>query len=264
MRAYTYKGHSGILESQTIDSHPVFGDRFVEVWTGTPEFCDSLYHAWREQGAEVSIVRAGLPYRVTITHTSIPELLAPPTIEWVHTTELVDRSLWSLPAVQAEAATFLGEAPPTSSMKYKQAIEKLIEQGDPYSVDDPTVRDFVDIFPPAIYPYASMMFLELSRGNEDYQESVEVIQRVRVASWQYPFARAKLSSRLVYSTAQVGVPSDIVSSFWFPPEVPQSIVGWRLRGQHYTLESTRRVETIEFVLAAWSTLPYEAAGGGFI
>jgi hypothetical protein len=200
------------------------------------------------------------PWRVIATYQDAEEEIGAevPRIEWQHDTELIEKSLFSLPEVNAEAIGY--ENGPGA---YRRTIERAVEDGDPYDSDDETERDFVDLFPPLLFPWANRVFVELTRGQTDYQEAYEVVRRVRVASWKYPFGRQKISARLVYTTAQLGIPLDIVTGFTLPEALTNTIVGWRLRSQSYSLDAERRIETIEFVLAAWSTIAYSASGGNF-
>jgi len=254
---YIWKGATGVPTREEVLTDPIYGVVRIEEWEGTPEFCDSVIQNAHIAGVRAQIIRERLPWRVIITYQDSGGVLGEtPRVEWVHSTELIDKSLFTIEAVQAEAGNY-----PYGPAAYKETIERMVQDGVPYTATVGT-ENFSDELPPGLYPQAHKVWLELSRGATDYQEAVQTVQRLRSASWLYPFQRAILSSRLVYTPAQLGIPNNITASIALPPAQPQSLVGWRLRGQTFTLTGERRTEAIEFVLAAWTTLAYSAAPAG--
>lgn len=224
---------------------------------GIPEDINSRAASYQSQGYNLATNQRG-PYKELIA-TRVSNVFGEGFIErWTIAAELLFKSIWSLPIVAAEAASFASGG----KSRYRQEIEKAVSQGTALPV----------IFNG--YPVAPFLLQELRRGNEGYETEHTVIKRDINFDFDIPpFTMQLTSTRLIFTTAQLianeapppeilfALPTDPAPGYDVHPIFgPLSLWGWRARDQsaEITNASTGSHHTT-WVYAQWSTLFYTPA-----
>jgi len=245
---YTWKGQQGLITKwQTTSFDPAQGHTLTaELW-GTQVACEGLVLQYsrraggRGERAEASQVE-GPVWRVNV---QLP-LTTVVSTDWECTTELIEKDLFESPAVAADAALWTNGP---------RAYRTLIEEGDVDTIDDMVAK----------CPLAVTVSNKLARGITGWETEYQVVRRTRRGAYQYPFNRTIYQAKYVYSTAQIGMPGNLAFSFAsLFPQPSDTIQGWRLRTQQFSLVDTRWEEVVEWALANWDSMLYEAAPGAFV
>jgi len=163
--------------------------------------------------------------------------------------ESIDREIWTLDAVQAEAAAY-GDA-----AAYRKWIDDAIASGD----ETPMVL----FLPIATYPTAWKVLTELSRGATHYEDEYLVLTRERVISAESVRKLDISNTKYIYTTTQLinvfGVPN--FSNVLMPAQPSTTPAatkwGWRSRQESVHFIEGNKVQLVEdWAYAAWSTNQY--------
>lgn len=195
------------------------------------------------------------------------------TEQWTHTHEIIEKEIWAAPWVQeAMKSTDDGGSCP-SPADFRKTIEDAVDDGDSFATLLETFRakgsawDFVSsvlTFDGRTYaaPYA-LIYRELVRGATHWTTEANVVRRVRTSGLGFQWYATILSTKWIYpNSAITSMPSSIWAEIIPPQQEPYAYVGWRMRAREYEISGDRRSETVEIVLAAWSTNNYTVWTGG--
>ena len=116
------------------------------------------------------------------------------------------------------------------------------------------------------YPLFKNVVRHLRSGVTGYQIDFVTLRRFRQIDLTYAYAGGKMSlsdGQIVYSTAQLNLPSNVTFTLPSTPSDPSADFswGWRLRGQRVELQGNYAEQVVELVFAPWSTLAYTNATG---
>lgn len=177
------------------------------------------------------------------------------------TKETLQKSIWTIPAVVAEA-TIINSA--AGANTYQSEIQAAVESGD--------LSDLENALPVAQYPNAHMVFRELCRGADSYETEYIVLARERMVSYEFAdtISIPQLNAALIYSTSAALRAAYDIPTFdgliWpDEPTPPASTAadlqwGWRERRREINFLEGARVEVMQdWTYAEWSTNIYEVA-----
>lgn len=230
----------------------------TSVHRGTRDYCFALYRGAISRNNTATLSRVGGDWIVTVLQqaTGGPLASKSPMVNWDHAVEQVEKSWFTIPAVQTEAENYISVTTDLGPAAYKRDIEQGVKDGL-------SRQQMLDVYGFTSSSFAILIYTQLMRGIDTYQDEYNVVRRtIDVPLW-WDFSRTIIRSNKVYTTEQIGLPSDIWDSIEEPDALSETVVGWRVRSQNYSRAGGRRQEVIEWVLAAWPTLAYSAAGGNF-
>ena len=244
------KGPIKILDAIRVDAD---GGRYRdEQWIGESTAIRSLYYAIRDHSPDADareVSEGNSPLIKLISSTRLAnESGVEPTEEWTFTTELLERSLFEVPAAAAEAVTYSQTVGPLS--QYRHDIEKAAEDGEglPSNL--------------ASLPTAVEILRLLGMGVTGWEDETVVLRRTRRAQLDYNFAFYVQEPKFIFTTDQLGVPAEFQYRFnelFTGPTPVGTMLGWRLRTQELTQSGDQMEETIEWMAGYWSLLFYVAA-----
>jgi hypothetical protein len=186
------------------------------------------------------------------------------TDKWSTHTNILEKEIWMHPLVFAAAVAYDSANP----NKFKRQLEKYAEEENPIVGPD-CMSDSTSLASPysslQVHDVAEDVMIELGRGATHYEDEYLVLRRTRTISTTFPVSMPLYSTRLIYTTAQIPVPLNVLFSLPTFPDAPaQSSWGWRLRTQQSDFVGPTRIEQVfEWVLAAWSTLLYSTSSSNF-
>ncbi len=222
----------------------------------------SLASDLKKDGFDVQIEQQGPKYVIIGTLAGVVDPVIQREVRWEFRKELLEKSIWTLPKVISEIEQWTSAGKPRSA--YKQGIEEAINQG----VDLGKEYDN--------FPVAKKIYMELSRGVENYETDYIVLSKIITINVNTPafdvFSISTTSAAVVYEhqyfLANIikDAPSPIKNVLPPKPQTqpPDTIWGWRERANNCQIEygqSSRYVQTIEWTLSFWSTFLYEIKQG---
>jgi hypothetical protein len=244
---------------------PATGDTLEHSWSGPKAAIFALYGAFRRSRIAARVEHRGPVYTLQANIGALQNDAETPQDEWEIDHEMVQTSLFNVPEVTQEAQRWVAEVNsspgpqpagvvPTVAM-YRRLLEDAVRKGEPNPL------------PSQFWPIASLVYLELSRGNEATELDRIILRRIRHFSPQYP-ERAKLT-RLpnVYSTLALietfSVPKliqDQLPATPPPGDTPKNTFwGWKVRRDRSVVipRMNKIREEKEWVFAAWARLNYQ-------
>lgn len=225
---------------------------------GTPQEMEGRAQAWANAGYDVVLSGTG-PYRDLQASRLIGGGFYGFITRWSVRTETVEKPIWGLTAVKAEADAFTYTDADGKTLKgpaqYKKGIEDALGAGKSL---------------PAAYnglTEAPYVLQELSRGAEAYEHDYTVIERTVTFDPKKVFDTINFSeSRLIYTTSQLFANENVPEGLLFslPPSDGASDVqamwGWRVRDQEADIDlGVSRTHRKSWVYANWSTFLYTPA-----
>lgn len=242
---------------------PATGDTLEHSWSGPKAPIFALYSAFRRSRIAARVDHKGPVYTLRANIGALQNDAETPQDEWEIDHEMVQTSLFNVPEVTQEAYRWVEEAgsvtgPPAEGIvhtiaMYRRLLEDAVKRGEPN--------------PLQTYPIASLVYLELSRGNEAMELDRIILRRIRHFSPQYA-ERAKLT-RLpnVYSTLALietfAVPKLVQDQLPATPateDTPRNTFwGWKVRRDRSVVipRMNKIREEKEWVFAAWARLNYQ-------
>lgn len=214
-------------------------------------------------GAKITTTIDGGKSRLLAVFATDPSTASNPAAEvpvdrWPIQEELVQVSLWSIPAVIRELAD-------KSNFVNISKVKKDIADAASNGLDFPYTE--------TVYPNCYRVFLKLLAGAEHYESKRPVLTRVRTYSSTYPSRLRVVARDLVYTTSALitllGIPTDIQSVLPVNPpdtDLPVDVKGqivaawsWKNRGTNldYHVATRRFEETSIFAFAAWDKELYQ-------
>lgn len=228
--------------------------------------------SYREQGIPSHIIgreadyqRAGYdtlvtgtgPYRQLIAWHNIHSALYGAITRWTIATETVEKPIWTLPAVKAEADAYSYTDPNGQLLTGPAAYRKGIEEAANTRTSLGAAY--------AAQTVAANVHQELLRGVQAYEHDYTILTRnLTFDPRKQPRTIQLGSTRYIYTTAQLEAQASIPAQVMF--ELPtdgaadvQAMWGWRIRDQEAEVNlgqtSTHRTS---WVYANWSTFLYTA------
>ena len=240
------------------------GAAFVRIPAYSFRQDDGLHVTWYERGIPSTIAGRAQDYEndgwdayvnhdgpystLTATRTQSWSGSYPYITLWSLSTELVEKSLFTLPGAIGEATLFAEGA-----ASYKKQIEDAVSS-----------HTTLDTFTFASHDWAQIIWEEMMRGVQAYEVEYTVLTRTINFDFKEPPGELKLKpTRYIYTKAQLeaieGVPADVMFTL---PDDPgsnpdQAMWGWRIRDQSAEItNATTGQHTTSWVYAAWSTFLY--------
>jgi len=177
-----------------------------------------------------------------------------PVDRWTIHTEFAQLDIFSHAAVQVEISNWVDVSPGTRSPGlYKKYIEDAQKEG---TALDSIISGF---------PFANLLYNELIRGAQSYEQKRPTLNRRRTISPTYATPIVIDAVEKFYSTAVLisafAVPTRIAAQLPSNPALKPDNTqwGWRIRQQtsEFTLALNKNEETTDWVFATWSTLLYD-------
>lgn len=259
--AVTLKGllaNGPILQSEVWSYDPGAGRTVITRYKGTKDAIMGMRADIEDAGNSYQMEKDGKGpyYTITIRSGSSPTTPDAEPVRWSLTTEVIEKDIFTHPDVNAEMETA------NSPAAYRADILAAVKEGRRTLFDG--LDDEVGL--PALFPLAERVFQELRRGVSGYEDSYLVLRRTRAVAASVTTPMGTSASSVIYDTGQLGIPSGL--AFQIPTLTtltapPGTAWGWRLRAHESEFEGTRIQQRHEFLLAAWSTLFYQASASPF-
>lgn len=229
----------------------------------TRQFIRELVYSGPEagiRGLQQQFINAGYTYRITndgpvfSIYVNIADQVVDEQLDrWEVFTESTEKSLFELPDVVQDAANWdsgLSDGEPTFREECEQAVNNI------------STAAF------GIGPTAESVIRHLRAGTTGWQLDLVGLRRTRTiqAGTAAGFQITLDTGLYVYSTAQLNLPPAVAFAV---PGTPSAISdlyvwGWRKRSQRVEIVGSFVEQTVELLLAPWSTLAYASAGGPLI
>jgi hypothetical protein len=258
-----FKGQAGVI---LVAEEPAYDadsgtDMFDTTWAGSRAAIFGLATDLRAQGISFRTTQSGPVYMLTARVPTVQPDEVPPD-RYEIGTETVSRDLFAHPSAVAEAAN------------YDSRISDADQTFRGWAEDAAANRRS---FQAGLWPVQESIVRHLKAGVTGFEVNFIRLRRFRQCPIEYANGAGRFAlsaSRLVYSTSQLNLPSAI--AFRIPPmpsDAPFVFIkpdGTRIQdfawGWKRTLQSCQIVgdyveQTVELVLAPWSTLAYERATG---
>lgn len=252
-----FKGRAATLFSDGVQYDPDRGTSEVYRLRGTKAHVRATAGGWKRFYPDARISTRQIEGPVYELALELPYWINDPgnpyTQRWSTSTELVEKDLFSHPNASL-AVTASG----LSAAKFRERMEDGIEKGKDF--------DDVGVDPSGNNTNAQNMYLDLARGITGWETEYQTVTRFRSANVRTPWNRVVYSTKYIYTTSQLGIPSSIGYSFESYISTQTNMLwGWRLRDQDFSEENGERQETITWALAEWSLNLYEQepTGGSF-
>lgn len=222
---------------------------------GIPSTVIGFANAYKDIGWDTYVQQDG-PYSdlLATATTYRPDLNSPYIELWSIDTELVEKSLFTLPDAINEAGRFTPAEGGRAG--YKKFIEDAVKNYETLSTT---------IFPIATWPWAHKIHEEMMRGVEVYEHEYTILTRTINFDFLYPPGNLVLKpTRYIYKTHEIESLEHPPASVLF--KLPayneannpnQAMWGWRIRDQHAEItNATTGQHVTSWVYAAWSTFLY--------
>ena len=230
---------------------PQYGYTWQYTYNGTEIAVRSAAATYELSGYKTHVFHNGSFWTLEATlPTGLQEGVSEiPVDRWTIHTEFAQLDIFSHPSIQLETSAFS----PATPSSYKKTIKDAVANG----VGLPTSLNS--------YPFAQLLYQELLRGADSYEQKRPTLNRRRTisASWSTPIVIDAVEK--FYSTAVLisafAVPGRIAGQLPSNPALKPANTqwGWRIRQQvsEFTLALNKNEETTDWVFAAWSTLLYD-------
>lgn len=253
----------GRQSATIISEEPVFeaetgAIQYDQTLAGSKEVIFALARGFKEDGISYRVTNNGPVYSIV---ARVPQIDA--TQENLDRyeiyTESEDLSIFKLPVV-VQSAEEWDTGPGALLDSFRKLAEDAADDNSGYSLGSGSISAGTqDTFQAVIR--------HLRAGVTGYEENYIVLSRFRQIDNAYSIAGGKFnlkSGRLVYTTAQLNLPSDVAFSLTDLPSgstgLPEDYRwGWRLRAQRVERQGSLTEQTIQLAFAAWSTLAYDDA-----
>ena len=164
-------------------------------------------------------------------------------------TESIEKDIFEHPLVIAAASTYDASIA-TGAETFRERAERFVREKHDFNINatfDTVVR-------------------HLKNGVTGFAEDFLLLRRFRKIDLTYGYASGKFNladGSLVYSTAQLNLPSGVAFQLPTSPANPSSdyVWGWKRRGQRVEIVGQFVEQTVELLFAPWSTFLYTAATG---
>jgi hypothetical protein len=249
--SYVVKGYLGVTQ---VKRAPVYNAEtkirtFVTEYQGTESAV---------RGLEGQLTLQGLSYRTDhngpvwslFVDDPVQESIGDELDRWEIFTESTEKSLFELPDAVDEALLY-NAGVLTGNSSYRSVVESAVETRD----------DVIESF---TWPIAKLIVHHLRFGVTGWQLDLVGIRRTRrLLSYSANNYRMNLDGGLlIYSNGQLGVPSSVAFGLPLtPPNISTLFTwGWRKRSQRVEIVGSFVEQTVELLLAPWSTsLAYQIA-----
>ncbi len=251
------------IVEQEISTDPVAGASWRLTYEGTETGVKTMGASLLSFGAKITTTVDGGKSRLIAVFANDPATASNPSSEvpvdrWQIQEELVQISLWTIPAVIHELAE-------KSNFVNISKVKKDIADAASNGLDFPYTE--------TVYPNCYRVFLKLLAGDEHYESKRPVLTRVRTYSSNYPNRLRVVARDVTYTTSALisflGIPVDIQAvvpvnppDANLPVDTHGKIVAswsWKNRGTNldYQIATRRFEETSIFAFAAWDNDLYE-------
>lgn len=212
------------------------------------------------RGLQQQFINAGYSYRIindgpvfSIFVNIADQVVDEQLDRWEVFTESTEKSIFEIPAVVDDAANWdasINDGEPT----FKDECEAAVTRKDTAAF--------------GIGVTAESVIKLLRTGTTGWQLDLVGLRRTRtiqagtVASFQITLD----TGLFVYSTAQLNLPPAVAFAVPVTPSAISDVFvwGWRKRSQRVEIVGSFVEQTVELLLAPWSTLAYQAASGNLI
>jgi hypothetical protein len=247
-------GSTPQLVGTQITADPALSPVFVSTYRGEKTmlraYTDSV---WIPDGAKVTLDESGPMGIATVTYARNPSTQENDntiSVRWDISTDRVDVSLFSLPAVNLEANTYISVA------QYRTDIEDAAKNGTTLTMSA------------ANFPLAYIVWDKLSRGQDSFPTTRVSLTRSRTFSTQFAVLEPLTSFPPIYTTAglisEYSVPAVIQAILPSPPaNVPaKQQWGWLQtdRSTNYTQKTNSVEERYSWAFFAADLDIYEFSG----
>jgi len=200
-------GSTPQLVGTQITADPALSPVFVSTYRGEKTMLRSYTDSvWIPDGAKVTLDESGPMGIATVTYARNPDTQENDntiSVRWDISTDRVDVSLFSLPAVDLEANTYISVA------QYRTDIEDAVKNGTTLTMSA------------ANFPLAYIVWAKLSRGQDSFPTTRVSLTRSRTFSTQYVVLEPLTSFPPIYTTAglisEYSVPAVIQAILPSPP-----------------------------------------------
>jgi hypothetical protein len=242
------------LVGTQITADPALSPVFVSTYRGEKTMLRAYTdNTWIPDGAKVTLDESGPMGIATVTYArnpSTPEDDNTISVRWDISTDRVDVSLFSLPAVDLEANTYISVA------QYRTDIEDAVKNGTTLTMSA------------ANFPLAYIVWAKLSRGQDSFPTTRVSLTRSRTFSTQYAVSEPLTYFPPIYTTAglisEYSVPAVIQAILPSPPaNVPANQQwGWLQtdRSTNYTQKTNSVEERYSWAFFAADLDIYEFSG----
>lgn len=249
----SYRGTKGPI---TISEEPEFiqgeGWAFNVVAVGGFNEISGLANQYINDGYEFSIDRGG-PWTVLRAKRQSFDATDNQQVvdRYTFAKEQIEKEIWTLPGVQAEALTFGG-----GMSAYRALLEDTAETLDGA---EETILNSSQFDP---YPIMRKILIELTRGATAYEDEYITLRRERVVGIKYTPKLSLEANSIIYTTGELisvfGIPNfPYITMPATPTTPPNSRWGWRSRKQEVQFIEGQKIQVIQdWVYAAWSTNIY--------
>ena len=247
-------GSTPQLVGTQITADPALSPVFVSTYRGEKTMLRAYTdNTWIPEGAKVTLDESGPMGIATVTYARNPNTQENDntiSVRWDISTDRVDVSLFSLPAVDLEANTYISVA------QYRTDIEDAVKNGTTLTMSA------------ANFPLAYIVWAKLSRGQDSFPTTRVSLTRSRTFSTQYVVLEPLTSFPPIYTTAglisEYSVPAVIQSILPSPPaNVPANQQwGWLQtdRSTNYTQKTNSVEERYSWAFFAADLDIYEFSG----
>lgn len=245
-----FKGQAGVILVAEEPAHDADSgtDMFDTTWAGSRAAIFGLATDLRAQGISFRTTQSGPVYMLTARVPTVQPDEVPPD-RYEISTEAVDKSVFEIPEAIAESQVYDGLLP-EGAETYKQWAEQTAA----------TKRNFVA----GTWPIQEAIVRHLKAGVTGFQIDFVVLRRFRQCPIEYANSAGRFTldaNNYIYTTGQLNLPSSvafITPAFPADPSVDFAW-GWKRRSQRVEIVGDYAEQTVELVLAPWSTLAYEVA-----
>lgn len=232
---------------------------FDQTFAGSKLAIFAMAQQFEDDRVSYRVTNNGPVYVITARVPQIDPLLDNPDRYEIFT-ESASLPIFSLPEIQGDAEVYdnVGSAQDTYKTTAEQAARETMQVGDTRFTN-----------PSAELDRFQSVVRHLRSDVTGYEEDNLALVRFRQIDNAYATGTGKFNlreSRLIYTTAQLALPSDIAFTLTDLPSGTDGLTqdyrwGWRLRGQRVERVGSLTEQTIHLTYAAWSTLAYFDAGG---
>ena len=267
--AKTFLFSPGTLSAQcdlveaSFSTDPVAGSVYIQTFEGSELGCQTRAAELLSYGARVNVTTDGGKSRLVATFARDPSTASNPATEvpndyWTLDWEMVQVSVWSIPAVIRELAANAAQMNPAEARK---TVIDAASGGLAFPLSLDTYRNTYRVY------------LKLIAGAESFELKRPVLSRVRTYSKPYPSKQQIQAREYVYLTAQLvslfSIPADVQAILpddpgdrWTPVDVNGNAAGvwaWKLKGEQlrYMVALGKWEESTTWAFAAWDSDLYE-------
>jgi hypothetical protein len=253
----------GRQNASLISEEPVFdaetgAHQFDQTFAGSKGIIFALARGFKEDGISYRVSNNGPIYSITARVPQNDPVLENPDRYEIYT-ESEDLSIFKLPVV-VQSAEEWDTGPGVLLSSFRKLAEDAADDNTGYSLASGSISAGTQNTFQAVIRH-------LRAGVTGYEENNIVLSRFRQIDQSFANAGGKFNlkaGRLVYTTAQLNLPSDVAFSLSDLPSGQSGLPedyrwGWRLRAQRVEKTGSMTEQTIQLSFAAWSTLAYDDA-----